>query len=513
MKSPETAGSCDYPPVLEEILKNAVRALGGSAAAAATWDEAARRYVIAGSYGVDQQQLARIHPWLNEAIPDLAESRQQFALLSELNPGGLLPVSRSGQTLNSIMALPLSIGGTTIGLIYVLRSFGAVDFSRLDPPVLEAFAAQAAIALQNARLAHLLAQEKRRVELILEGSADGIYTVDAHRRLAGLNSAMERLLGRSAEEVIGQHCSRALNLCNWEGRPLCPGSCPMLSKRDSANSVVELAGRIQTPEGKTTDVAVVYSIVYSPEGSPLNAVVNVRDISRIREMENLRSVFLSMLGHQLQTPLSIIKGYANTLARSDGHFNPAMVRQSAEIIEEEADRLSQLMNRLLLASRLESGELILNRELVQLEGLTHRVVRRLEPMSRSHNFSVDFPLGFPPVSGDPALLEEVLINLADNAIKYSPEGGVIHIGGEVADHWLTVSVIDQGVGIPWWESSRIFQRFQRGTRQSSVETRGMGLGLYICNAIVTAHGGRIDLSSEPGQGSRFSMVLPRNPSD
>jgi signal transduction histidine kinase len=287
----------------------------------------------------------------------------------------------------------------------------------------------------------------------------------------------------------------------------------MLREGNAANSVVELTGRIQSTDGKTADVAVVYSIVYSPEGSPLNAVVNVRDISRTRETENLRAVFLSMMGHQLQTPLSIIKGYANTMASSAGHFDPEIIRQSAEIIEEETDRLSQLMNRLLLASRLESGELLLNQELVQLENLAQKVVRRLQPMARGHTFAVGFAPEFPPVSGDPALLEEVLINLVDNAIKYSPHGGTIGIYGEATDSWLTVGVTDQGVGIPWWESSRIFQRFQRGDRQSSVETRGMGLGLYICNAIVTAHGGRIDLSSEPGQGSRFSVVLPANSVD
>ena len=100
------------------------------------------------------------------------------------------------------------------------------------------------------------------------------------------------------------------------------------------------------------------------------------------------------------------------------------------------------------------------------------------------------------------------MNLVDNAIKYSPEGGAVGIIGEVRDQWLTVKVTDQGVGIPWWESSRIFERFHRVGQQTSEETRGMGLGLYICNAIVTAHGGRIELSSEPGQGSQFSMVLP-----
>ncbi|HZA21680.1 MAG TPA: ATP-binding protein, partial [Dehalococcoidia bacterium] len=215
-----------------------------------------------------------------------------------------------------------------------------------------------------------------------------------------------------------------------------------------------------------------------------------------------------MLGHQLQTPLAITKGYANTLARSDGHWDEATLRQSFEAIEEETDRLSQLMNRLLLASRLETGELALHKDPVQLEALADKVVRRSQTMTTKHTFSLDFPPGFPAVSADPALLEEVLINLVDNAIKYSPQGGVISIKGKVSHQKVAVTVADQGIGIPWWETRRIFERFHRGQDWLTQRTRGLGLGLYICNAIVTAHDGCIEVTSEMGKGSQFTVILP-----
>ena len=500
----------DLQPELENILRNAVRALGGSAAVVATWDDAVRRFVVTGAYGLDRPQIGRIRPLLNEAIPDLALSREQFALLSRLFPQTALPVSTTGEMQNPVMAVPLQTHDENVGLIFVLRSSDAANFSQLDPPVLAAFAEQAAIAVQSARLAHLLVQEKQRVESILEGSADGIYTVDANRRIVSINPAMERLLGLTREEVLGLPCAVGLNWRDREGRPVCPGRCPMLHAPASAtDNVTELSATVRSRDGRTTDVALVYSVVRSPELAPLNAVVNVRDMTRVREMEDMRSTFLSMLGHQLQTPLAIIKGYTNTLARPDAIWDSETLRRIFQTIEEETDHMSQLMNRLLLASRLETGELPMRRDQVNLATLAEKVVARISPTAPGHDFSVVFPPEFPPVDGDPDLLEEVLVNLLDNAVKYSPNGGEIAVTGST-DGWGTVavSVSDPGVGVPRWESRRIFERFHRAQNPNSSHPRGMGLGLYICDEIMKAHGGRIAVSDKPGGGSIFNLTFP-----
>ena len=504
-----TAGD-EFPelqPELEGILRNAVRALGGNAAVVATWDDARRRFVITGSYGLDGAQVARLRPLLNEAIPDLSLSREQYALLSALFPQSALPISTTGQMQNPVMAVPLRTGGETVGLIFVLRASEAANFSQLDPPVLAAFAEQAAIAVQSARLAHLLSQEKQRVESILEGSADGIYTVDAFRRIVSVNPAMERLLGLPAEELVGLPCAVGLNWRDREGRPVCPGQCPMMhAVAGNAENVTELAATVRSRHGQRTEVALVYSVVRSPEMAPLNAVVNVRDMTRVREMEDMRSAFLSMLGHQLQTPLAIIKGYTNTLSRPDANWDSTTLQRSFEAIEEETDHMSQLMNRLLLASRLETGELPINREPVQLSNLAEKVVGRMQPTSHQHQFSVDFPGNLPTVSADPELLEEVLINLVDNAVKYSPEGGPVNISGQAnGDGRVSLTVSDTGVGVPRWESRRIFERFFRSQNPVSGQTRGLGIGLYICDAVMRAHGGDISVESGPGQGAKFTL--------
>ena len=510
-------GYPDLQPELANILRNAVRALGGSAAVVATWDAAARRFVVTGAYGLDGSQIARIRPLLNEAIPDLALSREQFTLLSALFPQSALPLSSAGEMQNPVMAVPLHTGDENVGLIFVLRSSDAANFSRLDPPVLAAFAEQAAIAVQSARLAHLLAQEKQRVESILEGSADGIYTVDAARRIVSVNPAMERLLERPREELLGLPCAVALNWRDREGRPLCPGRCPMLHSSGAApaDNVTELAATARARSGRHTDVALLYSVVRSPEQAPLNAVVNVRDATRQRETENMRSTFLSMLGHQLQTPLAIIKGYTSTLARDDADWDAATLRPIVAAIEEEADHMSQLMNRLLLVSRLETGALPLHEEQVQLPALAAKVVARLRPAARRHHFRLCFPDDLPPVAGDPELLEEALVNLVDNAVKYSPDGGPVRIAGAVAATAaaaVQLTVADAGIGVPRWETRRIFERFHRAHNAVAAGPRGLGIGLYICAAVMKAHGGAIAVApASPGPGSAFTLTFPDSP--
>ena len=531
-------------PELASILRNAVRALGGSAAVVATWDDAVRRFVVTGAYGLDGPQIGRIRPLLNEAIPDLALSREQYTLLSALFPQSALPLSSAGEMQNPVMAVPLHTGDENVGLIFVLRSSDAANFSRLDPPVLAAFAEQAAIAVQSARLAHLLSQEKQRVESILEGSADGIYTVDAARRIVSLNTAMERLLGRPREELAGLPCAVALNWRDREGRPLCPGRCPMLHHHHNtgtaagatagtttgataaaaaSDNVTELAATARSRSGQRTEVALLYSVVRSPEQAPLNAVVNVRDATRQRETEDMRSAFLSMLGHQLQTPLAIIKGYTSTLGRPDASWDAATLRPIVAAIEEEADHMSQLMNRLLLVSRLETGALALQREPVQLAALAAKVAGRMQPGAARHDFTLDIPEDLPTVAGDPELLEEVLVNLVDNAVKYSPGGGPVRISGGVAGvaatsaatgeggaGAVTLSVSDAGVGVPRWETRRIFERFHRAQNAVAAGPRGLGLGLYICDAVMKAHGGSIGVAGVAGGGGRFYAYFPDN---
>ncbi len=500
--------SIDIEATLRLILKNAIGALGGTSGVIATWSEAERRFVASASYGLDSATLAQLNPILNEAVPDLAGSKDSTNLLSELYPDLALPASEQGVRQNPIIALPLQIAGKWLGLIYVLRPLNAGAFLGTDRPVLAAFADQAAIALQNAKLAHLLAEEKRRIESVLEHTADGIMSIDSQRRLISFNLTMEKLTGYSREEVLGKECFRVLRLRNRKGENMCLLECPILADSCAGNPTLERQGVMETKDGRPLDVAMVYSIIRSASGKAINAVVNVRDVSQVRQLETLRETFLSMLGHELQTPLAIIKGYANTLSRSDSNWNRGTLQQGLQVIEEESDRLSKIVNKLLLASRISTGTSPLRKEPIQIPAVASRVARRLQAVTSAHTFEFDFQSDLPSVLADPELIEEVLANLMENAIKYSPNGGKIRLSGSLAGKMMKVTVSDEGMGIPAEELPHIFERFHRLENSLAQATKGVGLGLYICRSIIEAHGGTIEASSQLGKGSQFTFSLP-----
>ena len=161
-----------------------------------------------------------------------------------------------------------------------------------------------------------------------------------------------------------------------------------------------------------------------------------------------------------------------------------------------------------MASRISTGTSVLKKEPVELSALANKVVRRLQTMTSSHSFEVDFESSFPPVPVDPELIEEVLANLVENAIKYSPGGGKITISGSHDAKQVNITISDEGMGIPAEEIEHIFERFHRVDKGPARAIKGLGLGLYLCKTIIDAHGGIIEVSSQPGKGSRFTFTLP-----
>ncbi len=483
-------------------------AVGGSAGVVAIWNEAHGEFAAGASHGLDSLTLRSLNVLLCQAAPDLASSRACFNLLSNLFPELELPLSLAGQKQDPIIVLPLKIGKKSIGLIYILRPQEAFAFSAIDQPVLAAFAEQAAVAIQNARLAALLAAEKHRLESILENSAEGIMSIDADCRILGFNTALEKITGYPRDEVLGKKCDRVLKFSAADENNVRSSQCPLRNKIVGKQTVFTQNGIVLAKDGRPVDVTMVYSIVVSAEGEPINAVVNVRDISKLREMENFRETILSMLGHELQTPLAIIRGYTETLSRTDTNWDAEIRQKGLRAIQEETDRLSQVMNKLLLASRLSAGAIILNKETVDLPTLVEKVAKRLGVITTKHNFVVDFSPDFPALLLEPQLIEQVFTNLLENAVKYSPKGGRIIVTGRKDENDAIIAVKDEGIGISQRDAEHLFEKFHRVEKGEASKIQGTGLGLYICQSIVQAHGGRIEVSSQPGHGSTFTIILP-----
>jgi signal transduction histidine kinase len=294
-------------------------------------------------------------------------------------------------------------------------------------------------------------------------------------------------------------------LRNAQGQDLCSSDCPLADLQ--ADQPLHVEGDVVRPDGHRTSVSITYSPLYDAEGALVNIVGSVHDVTRFREAEEIKSMFISVISHELKTPVALIKGYASTLRREDAHWDSKTVQDSLTIIEEESDRLDRLINDLLEASRIQAGTLKLQLGDVSIPKLAQKAVERFRVETTHHELQLDFPPDFPPVMADETRLEEVFYNLIGNAIKYT-EGGTIRVGGRAKGEHVELYVSDQGEGIPREQQARLFEPFYRVDSGLGRRTQGVGLGLFLVKAIVEGHGGRIWVDSAPGQGSTFRFTLP-----
>ena len=409
--------------------------------------------------------------------------------------------------LRQTVAIPMHVGDDLVGMIYIFRGYSDV-FSTNDRQMLQAFADQAAIAVHNAQLYRQTLREKQRLDAILEASADGVLILDSAQRITVFNRALARMSGVEADIAIGLPHDEVITVdAKRAGLTLSEAEAGGWPLRESSSFFVE--GDLRRLDGAHTPVSITYTALFDQDDRLVNIIANVRDMTRLREADELKNTFISIISHELKTPVALIKGYAGTLRREDARWDAATVRDSSAIIEEEADHLTELIDNLLDASRLQAGGLKLNISDVALDQLARHMVEKYSVQAAQHPIELSFPANFPTVPGDSTRLENVLSNLINNAIKYSPPGAPIKLAGRVTPHEVIVTVFDQGIGIPLDEQGRIFERFYRVDDQLSRQTQGSGLGLYLAKAVVDAHRGRIWVESTPGKGAAFSFALPR----
>lgn len=412
-----------------------------------------------------------------------------------------------------IATLTLGDLSGTAGELHLLGPAGFSTRRQLaDPLRRQALIGELTAAVRLYQEAARLRQENRQLSSILHFSGDGIITVDAALRITGFNPAMEAMTAWHQHEVLGRFYHDVLLPRDPQGNPLGYEQDPVVQAIETGRAIIDRDLILLARDGQPVDVSLTVSAVRSPAGQLISCVINVRDITRSRESEELRNTFVSVVSHELQTPIAIIKGYASTLAREDAHWDAETLRARLNAIEEESDRLNHLLGNLLYASRIHAGGLKMERAELDLAELTRSVVRRFQNRSPDIEINVRIPADYPLVLADRERIEEVLLNLLDNAVKYSPRGEHVHIKvrGRVTDEDVIISVADAGQGIPAREQQRIFERFQRVDNSTARRTQGAGLGLYICKAIVEAHGGKIWVQSELGQGSTFTFSLPRD---
>jgi signal transduction histidine kinase len=501
--------------LLRLILQAAVDLVAGDAGMVALAEPGRDSFRVAAVYGIPAEQVDHFAPLMQdmpyqegtegEALPELTRRLHQVAKKIDL-------------ALTRVFRLPMISGDEVIGLIYVFQAGTFHHLVQDAPTLLRSFAEQAAIAVKNARLYEQINKEKQRVDAILEQSADGVMILDSGLHITVFNQALSRMTGWSATEAIGRHhddvirwdalkTDTDLNQALANGWPL-PGAAHLYVE----GTLQRQESGIHRSERPSVNLGITYAPMLSDLGQMTDIIANVRDLTRYREEQALQKTFISVISHELKTPVSIIKGYAGTLLRQDANWSPEILIESLHVIEEEADNLTALIDNLLEVSRLQAGIFSLEiSEEVRLPKLAASTARRFETQTDRHTFSLDFDPDFPIIYGDERRLTQVLNNLVSNAIKYSPEGGRIEIWGEVHSEHVTISVRDEGIGIPAHQQNRIFQKFSRLDNALSRKTEGTGLGLYLSKAIIEAHNGRIWFTAnQDGPGTTFTFSLPKN---
>jgi PAS domain S-box-containing protein len=490
--------------VLQLILRYSAEILAGHAGLIALRDPEGG-WNIAATYGINPEFVKALKPLL-AAVPNHGDPAR-FAL-PELSRRLQRIAEAASMGLISGVGLPLIARNEVLGVIFVFRAYRG-RFSAEDRSLLQAFAAQAATAVHNARLYTQIMEQNQFLDAVLESSADGIFILDPSYRFQRFNRACVRMTGYSTQEVLGQEHSAIIR---WKRRESGmtleeaeAGGWPL-----SAQASLYTEGEMVTKDGGTLPVGITYAPTFSTDGRLLSIVAIMRDISKFVEAEELKSTFISIISHELRTPVALIKGYVGTLRREDVQWDREVVEQSLQVIEEEADRLASLIDDLLDASRLQAGALALNLGEVDLEQLVSRLLQRFQTQSSKHTFQARLPRDLPLIIADEDRLRQVISNLLSNAVKYSPEGGTVTISGQVRPEEVILCVQDQGPGIDPQDRPRIFDRFYRAA-DAVKKTKGAGLGLYLAKAVVEAHGGRIWIDDTVERGTRICIALPRKP--
>ncbi|MBN1681676.1 MAG: GAF domain-containing protein [Anaerolineae bacterium] len=497
----------DLGEVLRMILHAAASMLSGEVGIIALRED--DTYYVRAIIGIEPEQAALF----NSLLEDLAESDDGTFHLEQLY-GKMRRVARDVDlSLRQIVALPMVVADEMLGILFIFRSYAGAPTEN-DHRLLQSFADQAAIAVHNARIYEMANQERKRLAAILDHSADGVMILDADLHVERWNRALSLITGWQAAQTNGLHHDVVIR---WKRHKTGPNITETIANGWPNQIADELQpdtlyveGDLERLDGTTISVGITYAPLLKSNGELQNVIANVRDITHFREAEELKSTFISVISHELKTPVALIKGYADTLSREDATWDQATIQQGLGVIVDEADRLTDLIENLLSASKLQAEGMRLTLDDVNLPLIVQQAIERFQTQSDKHTLRADFLAEFPIISGDGTRLRQVIDNLLSNAIKYSPEGGDVTVTGTYDDECVNVSVSDQGPGLPPDQLERVFERFYRVDSALTNNMQGTGLGLYLAHAVITAHGGTIWASTNPSGGATFSFTLPRS---
>ena len=389
-----------------------------------------------------------------------------------------------------------------IGVMHVFNKRYDEQFNDDDLRLLQHLADQAAAVISNAQLYIQLQEEKQQLEETLESIRAGLLVIGSDATVRLMNPAASAILGLSGSNIF-PHMTMSQAIVNADLRRIIDETL-----RDRAPVTRE----VSFDEGKRIYRAET-SLMVEDSGLLQNIVVIIYDITEIRQLERMKTAFVSTVSHELRTPLTSIKGFISTLLEdTDNMYDQETKQEFYEIIDQECDRLTRLINDLLNVSRIEAGRALeMYMTPVNLGELATQVCATQQVYTDRHTLVSKIPDDFPLIDADSDKITQMLDNLLGNAIKYSPDGGEVAIDAIDEGDTVVLTITDHGLGVAPEHVEKIFERFQMIEDESRKAIKGTGIGLYLVRHLARAHGGEVWLDwSEPDKGSRFAIRLPKH---
>ena len=515
--------SLDLATVLREVVDGARALTSARYGALAVFDDRGRiqEFITSGISEEQRRNLGNLPKGLG-LLGYLNEVREPLRLEDLTQHPRAVGFPENHPAMTSFLGAPIRHLGEAVGTIFLTEKVDGGEFTADDEETLVMFASQAALAIGNAtryeeerQAREEMETERRRLAALVESSPVGVSVVDAATRtFASVNQEAERILGMSPEPgstLVRYH--EAAIYRRTDGRKYESRDRPLARALDSGEVVRAEEILLERPDGRRVTTLVNATPIHSEEGDIVSAVAVIQDMTRLEEIQRMRNDFLAMVSHELRSPLTLIKGSTATVLSSSAPVDPIDARRYFQVIDEQADHLSELVSNLLDVTRIEAGALMVTPRRTDLKVLVEEAVEDVMRGGARNRFEVGLEPDLPPVAADPQRVRQLLDNVLSNASKYSPESSPIRVAASVQDPYLAVSVTDEGQGFSADQVPRLFRKFSRlNSRDGGENVPGEGLGLAICKGIVEAHGGRISAESDgTGLGTRFTFTIPLAP--
>ena len=510
--------SLEFDAVLQSVLDSACSLTGARYGVLTLLDEAGQTadFLSSGMTSQEAQGLWDLPDALTlfEHLGNIPEPLRLPDLIGHIRAFNLpeppLPGGATGKV--PFLAAPILHGGERVGNIFLAVTGTGQEFTSEDKETLVMFSCQAALVIVNARRYRDEQRARNDLEILINTSPVGVVVFDVEAGVpVSLNQEARRIVsslqtpGRPLEELL-----EVITFRRADGREIALDEFP-LAQALSIGETVRLEEIVmEVPDGRSVKTLINATPIHSQEGAVESFVVTMQDMTPLEELERLRAEFMGMVSHELQTPLTSIRGSANTLLDEASSLDPAEMRQFHRIISEQADHMRSLIRDLLDVARIETGTLSVAPEPSDTAALVDEARIMFMSSGRTNRIDIDVAPDLPQVMTDRRRIVQVLSNLLSNAAKHSNELSTITVHAVRKQFQVVVSISDEGRGIPAERLPLLFRKFSRVEGEDRQgDLGGSGLGLAICKGIVEAHGGRIWAESDgPGQGARFSFAVP-----